>query len=90
MICLRLLMCLLTCNYFITGWLEPLLARIQDNSSNVVAPIIDKISDKTFAYLPTPPDFVGGFHWDLTFHWHALPTYITQHRKSTIDPQPCV
>jgi polypeptide N-acetylgalactosaminyltransferase len=32
------------------GWLQPLLGRIQESKKNVVVPLIDVISSKTFEY----------------------------------------
>lgn len=55
------------------GWLEPLLSRIRRNSSSVVCPAIDAISEETFKYnfqLHAP---VGGFDWNMRFNWHAVP-----------------
>ena len=55
------------------GWLEPLLSRIRRNSSTVVCPAIDAISEETFKYnfqLHAP---VGGFDWNMRFNWHAVP-----------------
>ncbi|XP_072179321.1 polypeptide N-acetylgalactosaminyltransferase 1-like [Diadema setosum] len=55
------------------GWLEPLLARIAEDRSNVVTPVVDVINDETLAYegdgeIP----FVGVFDWRLTFTWQAV------------------
>lgn len=57
------------------GWLPPLLSRIQENSSNVVYPVIDSLDDDTFQYLrlSMDPPQVGGFGWDLMFNWHVAP-----------------
>uniref|UniRef100_A0A158Q8H7 Polypeptide N-acetylgalactosaminyltransferase n=1 Tax=Elaeophora elaphi TaxID=1147741 RepID=A0A158Q8H7_9BILA len=56
------------------GWLEPLLARIKDNRSAVLCPIIDHISAETLAYFGTDrPADVGGFWWSLHFRWDPLP-----------------
>jgi len=57
------------------GWLEPLLARIAENSSNVVCPVIDDVNDETFEYTYLPSDDleVGGFRWQLSFDWHNAP-----------------
>ncbi|CAG9535726.1 unnamed protein product [Cercopithifilaria johnstoni] len=56
------------------GWLEPLLARIKDNRSAVLCPIIDHISAETLAYSGSDrPVDVGGFWWSLHFRWDPLP-----------------
>lgn len=48
----------------ITGWLPPVLDRIARNSSTVVCPDIDAISDETFEYRIGFPA-VGGLNWNL-------------------------
>ena len=55
------------------GWLEPLLDRIARNSTIVVCPIIDIISDDTLEYQKSGYTAVGGFDWNLQFNWHAVP-----------------
>ncbi|VDP70891.1 unnamed protein product [Echinostoma caproni] len=57
------------------GWLEPLLDRIQIKQTNVVVPVIEVISDKDLRYHRANVNNiqVGGFDWDLIFHWHAPP-----------------
>ncbi|ESP00759.1 hypothetical protein LOTGIDRAFT_173115 [Lottia gigantea] len=54
------------------GWLEPLLARVQENSKNVVIPIIDMINADTFIYEKSPL-VKGGFNWGMHFRWDPLP-----------------
>ncbi|VDP17760.1 unnamed protein product [Soboliphyme baturini] len=56
-------------------WLEPLMARIAEDSHNVVCPVIDVISDDTLEYSYSPSGFinVGGFDWSLQFNWHPIP-----------------
>lgn len=58
-----------------TGWLEPLLDRIARNTTNVVCPVIDNISDQTleFTYQTSAGVNVGGFDWNLSFNWHIVP-----------------
>ncbi|KAI8439541.1 hypothetical protein MSG28_013288 [Choristoneura fumiferana] len=51
------------------GWLEPLLARIVEDRSTVVCPIIDVISDTTFEYIQASDMTWGGFNWKLNFRW---------------------
>ncbi|EFO18497.1 glycosyl transferase [Loa loa] len=56
------------------GWLEPLLARIKENRSVVLCPIIDHISAETLAYSGSDRlANVGGFWWSLHFRWDPLP-----------------
>ncbi|XP_055328880.1 uncharacterized protein LOC129581693 [Paramacrobiotus metropolitanus] len=72
------------------GWLEPLLDRIARDATNVVWPVIDIISDKTFSYKNDPDagTQVGGFDWGLQFSWHTIPQRIEKTRKHTTDPVP--
>lgn len=55
------------------GWLEPLLARISEDPTRVVCPIIDVISDETFQYVPASDMTWGGFNWKLNFRWYRVP-----------------
>jgi len=61
------------------GWLNPLLARIKEDDTNVVVPLIDVIDQDTFSYVlhnkisKVSDLFVGGFDWGLIFNWHLLP-----------------
>lgn len=54
------------------GWIEPLLAVIKKNRTNVVMPIIDIINPDTFVYSSSPL-VRGGFNWGLHFKWDSLP-----------------
>lgn len=55
------------------NWSQPLLARIKENRTNVVMPVIDIINADTFAYSASPL-VRGGFNWGLHFKWENLPT----------------
>lgn len=71
------------------GWLEPLLARIQQDSRAVVCPVIDVISDKTFEYhykSDASSISVGGFDWNLQFNWHSIPEREQRRRKHPYEP----
>ncbi|XP_019627816.1 PREDICTED: polypeptide N-acetylgalactosaminyltransferase 12-like isoform X2 [Branchiostoma belcheri] len=67
-------------------WLEPLLARIAENRSNVVTPVIDVLDWKTFEYQHTMEVQRGIFDWRLTFTWGLIPEYERSRRKSPVDP----
>lgn len=49
------------------GWLEPLLARVKQNRTNVVCPVIDIISDENFGYMKSFEMHSGAFNWQLHF-----------------------
>lgn len=70
-----------------TGWLEPLLDRIARNSSTVVCPQIEFISDKTFSFgIPVVARVVGGFGWNLLFNWHAIPSKERARHQHPAEP----
>ncbi|KRZ16335.1 Polypeptide N-acetylgalactosaminyltransferase 3 [Trichinella zimbabwensis] len=52
------------------GWLEPLLFRISEDRTRVVAPVIDVISDDTFQYVTAAESTWGGFSWTMNFRWY--------------------
>ncbi|CAL4123648.1 unnamed protein product [Meganyctiphanes norvegica] len=54
------------------GWLEPLLARIAEDPTRVVCPIIDIIHDDSFQYVRSFELHWGAFNWNLHFRWYAL------------------
>ncbi|XP_071477683.1 polypeptide N-acetylgalactosaminyltransferase 13-like [Diadema antillarum] len=70
-----------------TGWIEPLLDIISKNSTHVVSPAIDSISDTDFAYTAIAGMArTGGFTWFPEFMWtHASATEIRRvwHEPST-------
>ncbi|XP_067632156.1 polypeptide N-acetylgalactosaminyltransferase 3 [Eurosta solidaginis] len=51
------------------GWLEPLLHRVKESRTSVVAPVIDIISDDNFSYTKTFENHWGAFNWQLSFRW---------------------
>ena len=51
-------------------WLPPLLEAVAADDRHVVAPVIDRISYRTFAYDEySGAAQAGYFDWDLTFYW---------------------
>ncbi|XP_018562794.1 polypeptide N-acetylgalactosaminyltransferase 1 [Anoplophora glabripennis] len=54
------------------GWLESLLSVIKNDRKTVVCPVIDIISDDTFAYVKSFELHWGAFNWNLQFRWYTL------------------
>lgn len=54
------------------GWLEPLLARIQESRTAVVCPVIDIISDDNFSYVKAFSLHWGAFNWEMHFRWFTM------------------
>merc|ERR1719229_2042111 len=69
------------------GWLEPLLAEIARNKTNVVCPVIDVIDDDTleYHYRDSGGVNVGGFDWNLQFNWHAVPEHEKARHSHTAE-----
>ena len=68
------------------GWVEPLLERIQLDTSTVVLPVIDPIHGKNFVYINYrgSPIERGGFTWTFQFRWIKIPAY-EQRRRAYDD-----
>ncbi|KAK5972274.1 hypothetical protein GCK32_003863, partial [Trichostrongylus colubriformis] len=64
-----------------SGWIEPLLARIQEQRTAVVCPIIDSISDTNLAYLGGSHGGIGTFWWSLHYSISSLPKREIERRK---------
>ncbi|KAF2898898.1 hypothetical protein ILUMI_07277 [Ignelater luminosus] len=67
------------------GWIQPLLARIKENRTNVAIPVIDIINADTFTYTSSPL-VRGGFNWGLHFKWENLPTGTLSKAKDFVKP----
>ncbi|PAV68298.1 hypothetical protein WR25_12949 isoform F [Diploscapter pachys] len=68
------------------GWLEPLVARIAEERTAILCPMIDSIAAETMAYHGDPyATAVGGFSWALHFTWESMPQREQQRRKSPTD-----
>ncbi|XP_076026183.1 polypeptide N-acetylgalactosaminyltransferase 3 isoform X2 [Genypterus blacodes] len=71
------------------GWLEPLLARIAENSTVVVSPDITTIDLNTFEFMKPSPygqNNRGNFDWGLSFGWEGLPDHEKQRRRDETYP----
>nr|XP_022307338.1 probable N-acetylgalactosaminyltransferase 9 isoform X2 [Crassostrea virginica] len=68
-----------------TGWLEPILSRIEESPRSVVCPIVDAIDAGNLEYSTNGGYQVGGFSWSLHFTWRDVPARDLVHRKYT-DP----
>ena len=66
--------------------LEPLLARIKEDRTAVLCPMIDLIDKDTLEYGGTGSFSVGGFWWSLHFSWRPIPIREHKRRKSEVDP----
>lgn len=61
-----------------TGWLEPLMEVIAKDKSTAAVPIIDTISEHTFAYKRTFDLYMGAFNWGLNFRWYPISADIAE------------
>ncbi|VDL97080.1 unnamed protein product [Schistocephalus solidus] len=70
------------------GWLEPLLDRIAEKTTNVVVPVIDVISSDTLHYSHSSAEHiqVGGFDWGLQFRWHTMPKRDAERPGAPVSP----
>ncbi|XP_066912300.1 polypeptide N-acetylgalactosaminyltransferase 13-like [Clytia hemisphaerica] len=69
------------------GWLEPMLARLQENRRMAVVPSIEVITWRNFEYLRSKGSFSRGiFRWDLMFNWGPLPKHERERRKTEAYP----
>ncbi|XP_064455998.1 polypeptide N-acetylgalactosaminyltransferase 1-like [Ornithodoros turicata] len=63
------------------GWLEPLLARVAEDKTRVVCPVIDIIHDETFAFIRSFEMHWGAFNWELHFRWFPVSERELKRRK---------
>nr|CAD7595833.1 unnamed protein product [Timema genevievae] len=67
------------------GWLESLITRISEDRTRVVCPVIDIISDDSFAYVRSFELHWGAFNWELHFRWYTLASEEIKKRKKDIS-----
>lgn len=68
-----------------SGWLEPLLAPIYQDSHTVSVPIMDIIDADTFYYSAS--DLVkGGFNWGMHYQWEPLTPVLAKKIFEKPDP----
>lgn len=69
------------------GWLEPLLERVKEDPTRVVAPIINAIAASSFGTGGGDTEAVGMFKLDdPTFNWMPVPAREKKRRTSKADP----
>ena len=68
------------------GWIEPLLAALQQEKRIVAIPHIDVIEPDTLQYTPWSPEVHGGFSWTLDYVWKEPPEWVRKMRHSKTDP----
>ncbi|XP_039284794.1 polypeptide N-acetylgalactosaminyltransferase 13 isoform X2 [Nilaparvata lugens] len=69
------------------GWLENLIERVAENRKRVVCPVIDIISDDTFAYIRSFELHWGAFNWEMHFRWYTLDAReLAKRRKDITQP----
>ncbi|XP_069961790.1 putative polypeptide N-acetylgalactosaminyltransferase 13 [Bactrocera oleae] len=54
------------------GWLEPLLERLAIGAA-AVSPVLDSINAESLEYTASSKYLMGGFDWNLHFHWIPRP-----------------
>ena len=65
--------------------IEPLLARIKEERTAILCPMIDAINDNTLVYSLNGGEAVGGFVWSLHFTWHQTFDREMNRRKSMAE-----
>lgn len=68
------------------GWLEPLLERLAIGAV-AVSPVLDSINAESLEYVASSRNLMGGFDWNLHFHWIPRPqsTQSTQSQPQRRD-----
>ncbi|XP_050316764.1 putative polypeptide N-acetylgalactosaminyltransferase 13 [Bactrocera neohumeralis] len=71
------------------GWLEPLLERLAIGAA-AVSPVLDSINAESLEYTASSKNLMGGFDWNLHFHWIPRPqsTQSQPQRRDQYNQQP--
>lgn len=73
------------------GWLQPTLARIANDRSVVVVPLIDGVSSKDMSYINVDGSTISGLRWHLIFYWFVIANNLLQiHGKSLYLKNKCI
>ncbi len=65
------------------------MARIGEDETNVVVPVIDVIEDETMRYVHhqgASSIQIGGFDWNLQYNWHPVPDHEKRRRSNPVEP----
>uniref|UniRef100_A0A7M5V2U5 Polypeptide N-acetylgalactosaminyltransferase n=1 Tax=Clytia hemisphaerica TaxID=252671 RepID=A0A7M5V2U5_9CNID len=54
------------------GWIEPLLAKVEQDPLAIASPVIDIIKTDTLEYKASSNYLKGGFDWNMHFIWEPL------------------
>lgn len=66
------------------------MTRVAEDRTRVVCPVIDIISDETFAYIRSFELHWGAFNWDLHFRWYTISgDELKKRRKDITEPFRC-
>uniref|UniRef100_A0A0K8UTM3 Putative polypeptide N-acetylgalactosaminyltransferase 13 n=2 Tax=Bactrocera latifrons TaxID=174628 RepID=A0A0K8UTM3_BACLA len=68
------------------GWLEPLLERLAIGAT-AVSPVLDSINAESLEYAASSKNLMGGFDWNLHFHWIPRPQSQPQRRDQYNEQQ---
>ena len=72
----------------VKGWIQPLLARIVQDRTRLVSPVIDVIVDENFEYQTASSELWGSFDWTIQFKWKTMPHRELYRRRSNPDTAP--
>lgn len=68
------------------GWLQPVLARIQEKRDAVIIPTMNMFHIDSFKFWASVEGFHGTFDWRLVFKWKKIPGYDRESTKPINTP----